>query len=234
MDMDVSPRKIGVQSVQRSTLSQQVVDRIVELLISGKVKAGDKLPPEMELMEELQVSRPVLREALSALETLGIITRRTREGTFFNDKIGTHPFSIMLSLSVDNIPAIFEARVALELGLVTIAAEKITDEQLRALEKTIDAIENSKDNNYGKDDIEFHRIIALSAKNPIVEGMIDSLLIMHNRIDSLIQKRDRDITLSHHRAIYNALKDHNPKEAFLQMYTHLNFVRQKVLKSLES
>jgi len=228
--MEESPKKLGVQSVHRSTLSKQVVEQIVHLLVSGQMKAGDKLPPEMELMEELGVSRPVLREALSALETLGVITRKTREGTFFNNKVGTHPFSVMLALATDNLPAIIEARMALELGLVTMAAEKITDKQLEKLQETIEAIANSEDNDYGEADKEFHLIIALSANNPIVQGMIDSLLITHNKINSLIQVRERERTVEFHKAIYTALEARDPQEAFLQMYKHLDFVRQKVLQ----
>lgn len=228
--MENSARKIGVKSVSRSTLSKQVVDRIVQLLVSGQMKPGDKLPPEMELMEELEVSRPVLREALSALETLGVITRKTREGTYFNDKIGSHPFSVMLALSADNLPAIVEGRMALELGLVTMAAEKITDEQLAQLKETIRLIANSKDNDYGEIDKEFHRIIAVSANNPVVEGMINSLLVTHDKTDREIRYRERDLTVEHHTAIYNALAKRDPHEAFAQMYRHLSYVRQKVLQ----
>nr|WP_263327692.1 FadR/GntR family transcriptional regulator [Neobacillus sp. Marseille-Q6967] len=232
--MEHLPRKVGVQSVSRSTLSKQVVERIVQLLVSGQMKPGDKLPPEMELMEELEVSRPVLREALSALETLEVITRKTREGTFFNDKIGSHPFSVMLALSVDNLPAVIEARMSLELGLVTMAAEKITDKQLEKLKETIDLIANNTDNNYGEIDKEFHRLIALSANNPVVEGMINSLLITHDKIDSEIRHRERRLTVEHHTAIYEALVKRDPHEAFKAMYHHLNYVRQKVLKYYNS
>lgn len=223
-------RKVVVKSVSRNTLSKQVVDRIVQLLVSGQMKSGDRLPPEMELMEELDVSRPVLREALSALETLGVITRKTREGTFFSDKIGAHPFSVMLALAVDNITAIIEARMALELGLVTMAAEKITDEQLERLKETIDIMAKSIDNNYGEIDKEFHRIIAMSANNPVVQGMIDSLLVTHDKTDSQIKFRERDLTVEHHTAIYKALVNRDPHDAFTQMYRHLNYVREKVLK----
>lgn len=231
--MGSSIGKIGIKSVSRSTLSKQVVEHIVQLLISGQMKAGDKLPPEIELMNELDVSRPVLREALSALETLEVITRKTREGTYFNNKIGSHPFSVMLALSADNLPAIIEARMALELGLVTIAAEKINDEQLGRLIKTIDLIAESKDNNYGEIDKEFHRIIALSADNSVVEGMINSLLITHDKTDREIRYRERDLTVEHHTAIYHALANRDPYEAFNQMYRHLSFVRQKVLQKYQ-
>jgi GntR family transcriptional regulator, transcriptional repressor for pyruvate dehydrogenase complex len=229
--MDETPKKIIVGSVNRTTLSKQVLESIIQLLISGQMKPGDKLPTEMELMEILNVSRPVLREALSSLESLGVITRKTREGTFFNNKISSHPFSIMLSLAHDNLQAMVEARMALELGLITIAAEKISDEDLKRLEQTIEIIENSKDQNYGEADIEFHRIIALSANNQIVEGMVDSLIVTLIKIDSEIKVREPERTIEHHRAIYKALEKRDPFEAFHQMYLHLDYVRHKVLKN---
>lgn len=232
--MGNSTSKVEVKSVNRNTLSKQVLERIVQLLVSGQLKPGDKLPPEMELMEMLEVSRPVLREALSSLETLEVITRKTRGGTYFNNKIGSKPFSVMLALAVDNLPAIIEARMALELGLVTMAAEKITDAELDKLKDTIDQIAQSTDGNYGEMDKEFHRIIALSADNPVVEGMIDSLLLTHNKTDSLIKMRERDLTVEHHLAIYHALAKRDPHEAFTQMYRHLSFVRQKILQQFHS
>lgn len=228
--MDETPKKIKVDSVSRNTLSKQVVENIIQLLVSGQMKPGEKLPTEMELMDILNVSRPVLREALSSLESLGVIHRKTREGTFFNNKISSHPFSIMLSLAHDNLQAMVEARMALELGLITIAAEKISDEELQRLKQTIDAIANNKENNYGEADIEFHRIIALSANNPIVEGMIDTLIVTLFRINSEIRIREPERTIQHHQAIYEALKKRDPFEAFHQMFLHLDYVRHKVLK----
>ncbi|MEK3646712.1 FadR/GntR family transcriptional regulator [Aeribacillus sp. FSL K6-1121] len=230
----MSELKYAVSSVRRSTLSQQVLDQLIQLLVSGKLKPGDRLPSEIELMEQLEVSRPVLREALRSLETLDIITRKPRGGTYINDKVGSDPFKAMLAVSINNVPAIIEARMTLELGLVTIVAEKITDQQLKKLKDTIDQIREHADSNYGFLDKEFHRIIALSANNPIVEGMIISLLITHEKTDSLIKYREPDITIEHHLAIYEALKNRDPVEAFKQMYRHLSFVRNKILADYEN
>lgn len=221
--------KVKIETLNRVTLSKQVIESIVQLLLSGQLKAGDKLPTEMELMNILEVSRPVLREALSSLESLGVITRKTREGTFFNNKISSHPFSVMLALAHDNLQAMVEARMALELGLITIAAEKISEEELAKLKETIDFIANSEDDNYGEADIEFHRTIALSANNPIVEGMIDSLIVTLVKINSEVKVRERERTLQHHTAIYEALVNRDPFEAFHQMYLHLDYVRQKMV-----
>lgn len=220
-----------VDTVRRSTLSQQVLEKIVALLVSGQLKSGDKLPPEMQLMEQLDVSRPVLREALSSLETLEIITRKPRGGTFVNNRVGSNPFTAMISLSINNLPALVEARMSLELGLVTIAAERISEEQLLQLKNTINDIEQNAHTNYGRSDKEFHRIIALSANNPIVEGMITSLLITHEKTDSLIEFREPEITIDHHLSIYNALKKRDPHESFKQMYRHLCYVRNKILNT---
>lgn len=228
--MEQSKSHGDVPSVERKTLSKQVVDRFVQLLDSGQWKPGDKLPPEMELMEKLEVSRPVLREAMSALETLGVIRRKTRSGTYLNDKVGNRPFSVMLALATDNLQAVIEARMALELGLVTLAAEKITDEQLRRLRATIESIAASTDNDYGRYDKEFHRIIAVSADNPVLEGMIDSLLIAHDRMDQQTRYRERDLTVEFHTKIYEALAKRDPQQAYIEMFRHLSHVRTKLLQ----
>lgn len=222
-----------MESVRRNSLSQQVLDSIVSLLTSGELKPGDKLESELTLMKQFDVSRPVLREALSSLETMDIITRKPREGTFINNKVGADPFQAMLAISINNIPAIVEARMALETGLVTLAAEKITDGQLEKLKKTIHGIQENKDRDYGEYDKEFHRIIAFCANNPIVEGMISSLLLTHEKTNRLILFREPEITIEHHQAIYEALKKRDPIESFNQMYRHLTYVRDKILSGYE-
>lgn len=222
-----------MDSIKRNTLSQQVLEQMIDLLMEGQLKPGDKLPSELKLMNQFDVSRPVLREALSSLETLEIIKRRPRGGTYINNKIGSSPFRAMLALSINNIPAIIEARMTLELGLVTLAAEKISEEQLEQLKGTIDSIKESVDNNYGESDKMFHKIIAQSANNPVVEGMIDSLLITHEKTDSLITYREPGITVAHHTAIYEALKRKDPIESFKQMYKHLSYVRGKILSNVD-
>ncbi|WP_054710007.1 FadR/GntR family transcriptional regulator [Bacillus sp. JCM 19041] len=219
--------------LSRKTLAHQVEEKIIDLLMTNQMKPGDKLPPELELVEMLGVSRPVMREAISSLESLGIVKRKTRDGTYFNEKISSKPFSAMLSLMSGNIEAIIEARMTLELGLVTFAAEKISSEDLDRLQVTIQEIEESKDDDYGEHDLAFHHIIANSVANPVLQGMMDSLHLSHAKINTRIKYREKERTLEHHRAIYHALKKRNPEEAFGAMRKHLSFVRDKVLSSDE-
>ncbi|MBB6448666.1 DNA-binding FadR family transcriptional regulator [Geomicrobium halophilum] len=219
--------------LSRKTLSKQVEERIVDLLLSNKLKPGDKLPPEMDLIEMLGVSRPVLREAMSSLESLGVIRRKARDGTYFAEKIGFKPFSTMLSIVNDNIEAIIEARMTVELGIVTLAAEKISETDLLRLKETIESIRCSEDNNYGEADINFHQIIASSVENPILQGMIDSLILTHAKVNAQIPHREKEKTVAHHEAIYDALEQRNPEASFRQMYKHLDFVRDKILNQRE-
>ncbi|MFC0274375.1 FadR/GntR family transcriptional regulator [Metabacillus herbersteinensis] len=226
---------IDIKSLSRKTLSKQVIDEMIELLMSGQLKPGDRIPSELELMEICKVSRPVIREALTSLEVLGIVNRKTRNGTFFSDKIGSKPFSMMLALSVGDIPSIIETRVALELGLVTLAAEKITDEDLEKLKETIEVMKNLPTEDSSEIDKEFHKIIALSAKNPLFEGIIEPLQNLHQKVLEQIPLEDRDLenTLNYHIDIYNALEKRDPIESYITMYRHLDFVRKKAMKSLE-
>lgn len=235
--MCVNSKGVGVdiKSLNRKTLSQQVIEEIIDLLMTGQLKAGDRIPSELDLMEICKVSRPVIREALTALKVLGIVNRKTRNGTFFSDKIGSKPFAMMLALSVGDIPSLIEIRVALELGLVTLAAEKITDEELAKLKETIQKMKDLPTNDSSEIDKEFHKIIALSAKSPFIEGIIDPLQNFHEKILEQIPYGERNLqeTVDYHVDIYNALEKRDPIQAYTSMYRHLCFVRKKALKSLE-
>ncbi|MED4552948.1 FadR/GntR family transcriptional regulator [Lysinibacillus capsici] len=222
---------MNLSNVTRNTLAKQVSNEIVKLIEKGDVKPGEKLLTELELMEILGVSRPVIREALSSLEALEIINKSPRGGTFVNKRVGSSPFKTMLSINSLNHEALFEARMVLELGFVTVAANKISQVDLDKLALTIKNIEESIEDSYGEQDKEFHRIIALSVDNPILEGMIESLLAAHEEIDNLIKTRDREITVKHHIKIFEALCARDPVQAYLAMWEHLNFVKNKVLKT---
>lgn len=224
---------VDIKSLNRKTLSQQVIDELINLLMTGQLKPGDRIPSEFDLMEICNVSRPVIREALTSLEVLGIVKRKTRNGTFFSEKIGSKPFSMMLALSVGDIPSLIETRVALELGLVTLAAEKITDEDLAKLKETIEEMKRLPTEDSSEVDKEFHKIIALSAKNPLFEGIIDPLQGFHEKILEQIPLEERNLqqTINYHTDIYNALEKRDPIEAYVCMYRHLDFVRQKALRA---
>ncbi|WP_277679451.1 FadR/GntR family transcriptional regulator [Gracilibacillus dipsosauri] len=210
------------------------MDEIINMIINGQIKPGDRLPAEGELMEMLSVSRPILREALSSLETIGIVKRKTRSGTYVSNKIGSRPFRLMLSLSAEDPETIMETRMSQELGFVTLAAESITDKELDHLKLTIDSMKNGE-GEYDELDKEFHRIITATASNSVTSGIIEPLMTFFYKVYYSINKEDRNIemTIKQHTAIYEALKNHDPFEAHKAMYVHLNHVRKRVLIAKE-
>ncbi|WP_163539154.1 FadR/GntR family transcriptional regulator [Gracilibacillus sp. YIM 98692] len=231
--MQKDTNNLDIKSVKRDTLSNQVIDQIIHFLISGQLKPGDKLPPEMDLLDKFQVSRPVLREAISSLETIGVVRRKTREGTYFTNKIWSKPYEIMLSLSAGNMRAIAETRMSQELGLVSLAAEKITDNDLQRLRENIELMENLQ-GDHREIDKEFHQIIAYSACNSITEGIIDPLLNMFDEMFRIIPSEDKDknFTVKQHKQIYDALESRDPIESYLSMYRHLDHARKRLIASL--
>lgn len=233
--MQKAAGQLDVKSVKRDTLSSKVIDQIIQLLISGQLKPGDKLPTEMDLQEMFQVSRPVLREAISSLETIGIVRRKTREGTYFTNKIWSKPYEIMLSLSAGNIQSIVETRMSQELGLVSLAAEKISDNDLKKLWENIELMQQ-EEGDHREIDKDFHRIIAYSASNSITEGIIDPLLNMFDEMFSIIpnEYKDKKFTVEQHKQIYYALEKRDPIESHLCMYRHLDHARKRLLASVHS
>lgn len=225
-------KSIEMKSIDKKTLSKQVIDEIIELLNNQTFQPGDRLPSEMDLMERFNVSRPVIREALTSLEAIGIVNRKARHGTYFENQIGSKPFSIMLALSSGNIHSIIETRISLEVGLITLAAEKITEDELAQLAANIEDMKAREDNEYRELDKEFHKIIARSASNQLIEAFMTPLLNLFDQTWGNIPReyRNQAKTVNQHVAIYEALKENNASKAYEAMYTHLDTVRKRFIQ----
>lgn len=119
---------IGVSGqTERQDLRQRVVGRIVDLVRTGNLRPGDRLPPERELVEIFSISRPSVREAMRALSTLGIVESRHGGGTYVTDldaRTPLAPLDFFLQLSRANIDDTFESRRIVEIEIVRQAAVK--------------------------------------------------------------------------------------------------------------
>ena len=125
-------------------MAQTVVNRILDLVRTGMLRAGDRLPSERELIDILDISRPTLREALRALSMLGVIDSRHGGGAFVTDleaRTLLAPLDFFLSLSQSNLADAFQSRRIVELEIVRMAAQKATAEQLQDLDAIIAAHE---------------------------------------------------------------------------------------------
>ncbi len=165
--------------------SSVIADQILRMINTGQYPAGSKLPSERTITEQMGVSRPSVREAISALQIVGILESRPGDGTYVaapvaNEELMRRAVSVLEDC--DSPYENMQARKALEIGAVRLAISVATDADLKALEeawqeKYILGRKGDLDEylRYGK---EFHIAIARATKNRVIEAITDKLLDM--------------------------------------------------------
>ncbi len=125
--------------IQTKKVYMKIVEQIRDLIKEGKLKPGDKLPPEQILAEKFGTSRPSVREALSALEILGITESRGGKGNFIRDNLGSPLYEQKYrELEEEESPfEILEARKAVETEIVGLSAKKATKEEIDAIKESL-------------------------------------------------------------------------------------------------
>jgi GntR family transcriptional regulator, transcriptional repressor for pyruvate dehydrogenase complex len=220
--------------LKRETLTSQVVDHVIGLIQSGQVKPGEKLPIEKELVETLGVSRTCVREAMRALEILGLVSVRPKHGPVVLEPASTAMFHAQHFSTVAHLQQsdlLVEFRMILEVGLASLAAQKATPDDLAAMRKALkdyrDAVD---DNNVHQADIAFHKAIADATKNSIaimvLETISSPLLEQMRRVNTFpipVRGAQED-----HLRIYKAIEERNPEKARGAMRAHLTSVEQNI------
>ena len=211
--------------------SQQIVAQIVGLLRSGKLDAGDRLPPERQLAEDFGVSRVTVRDALRVLEAQGLMTVKVGAsgGAFVTAPsvalVGDRLHDL-LALSSVTPEEVAEARYVMELGIVSLAVERATAEDLAALDALCEAAEQALvEGRYGSQlASDFHARLAASAHNGAVTKIAESFR-GPLRMATLRAREDTDAahrrTVADHRALVMALSRRDAAEAAAVMGRHL-------------
>ncbi|WP_457553661.1 FadR/GntR family transcriptional regulator [Desulfobacula sp.] len=171
---------ITVKTIKKETLSEKIISEIKNLIDSGQITPGSRLPSEREFAGMLGVSRPSLREALKALVVLGIIINKQGEGNFLsenNDKWPTEPLSLFFSLKKGALIDIIEARKGIEMHAVSLAAERRTMEDINAIKAILKKMRQSL-NDYDaflQYDMDFHLAISMATKNEIIIDLMEKI-----------------------------------------------------------
>lgn len=228
-----------IEPVKRLNVGDNIVNQIKNLFLSGKLKAGDRLPPEREMMDLFQVGRTSLREALKVLESLGLI-ERSQKGTFissnFNDSF-TESLVYQFYFSDAEWEDIFEARWILEKELAFLAANRATTEELMEIQQTIEemeaAIVENNQQNYVNANMLFHEKIAAASHNVVMIDMYKSISnlvlniqnVLGNHKEILIVQSVMADSLAYHQKIMVALNERNAKKASSLMKEHIQIVQ---------
>lgn len=147
----------------------EVSERIAALITSGKLQPGERLPTEAELMDAMGVSRTVVREAVAALKADGLVVTRQGAGAFVANDAARMPFRIdpdSLS-SIDDVIAVMELRLAIEVEAAALAAERAGPAAVKAIDKALAAIDRAiaADDSAVAEDFAFHQAIAKATGN---------------------------------------------------------------------
>ena len=215
------------ETIRQSKAPQQIIQQIRGLILEGKLKPGDRLASETELMAEFGVSKATLREALRALESLGLIEIRkgANGGSFVTEvdmeitKENLANFLHFKNVSVEHLSAVRN----LEPYAARVAAEVMTDEDLGKLKKLIEfcrvALSESDSASLRKYEVKFHRTIANATRNPVLILILDFIENLLEDVKTILKP---DINFSKrvfqsHERIYMALRSRDPEAASREM-----------------
>ena len=132
--------------VKNMKVYEKDIEQIKEMVRVGQIKKGDKLPTERVMAEELQVSRTSIREAMRALEVVGLIESRQGAGNYIReefDDVLLEPLSIVFMLQNGTNKDIFELREVLELSTIFLSVMRISDEELKKLGELVERFKTS-------------------------------------------------------------------------------------------
>lgn len=207
---------------------EMIMNQIKEIVKSGELKTGDKLPSERDLALKLNVSRTSVREAIRALSTLGLIESKHGEGNYiksdFEDTL-LEPLSIVFMLLGSNNNEVLELRRMMEPQASALAAKNISKEEIKELKKIMNELNKSRDNKVcAKLDKEFHYIIAKASKNHLLSIIIFSIssLIEEYIDESKMYDINKARIIKEHNEIFNALVNNDSEKAFIEAKNHLN------------
>ena len=222
---------------------QIIAKEIGTKIISGDYGIGSKLPAERDLCQDFGVSRPVIREAVIALEAAGCVEVRHGSGAWV---VGVPGNRNLESVSISTAPSPFEAmqaRIAVEAETAALAARLGTDEDFKRIEECLLAMKSTKqakkDENFKRADHGFHLAIAKASKNTIFEQLVADLWMLRysgavsefvfDRVESSGWKP----TYKEHHDIFAAIRRRDEAAARDAMIAHLNGVVDAMLKSTE-
>lgn len=224
-----------LKHTERKLLGSRIEEELLEYIKSAPFDIGDKIPNEFELAELFGVGRSTIREAVKSLVTKGILEVRRGAGTFVRstccaeeDPLGISKLDDKYKLALE----LFDVRLMLEPEIAAKAAEYATEEDIRQLTALCDEVETLylQDMDHAARDIDFHTCIASCSKNRVVESLVP---IIHTAILTFVnitQRMLRDETITTHRAITNAIAEHDSTGARCAMVMHLTYNRQAIMK----
>jgi DNA-binding FadR family transcriptional regulator len=194
------------------------------------------LPPERFLAEQLQVSRSSVREAMTALEVLGVVEIRAGRGIFVGRAQSNHLIEAVSSLTEEQGPLeILDARLLIEPGIADLAAQRATPADLQALRNQLELMQDQLDRGLDawEPDWGFHQAVARAAGNSLVDSMLEvvtqrseNALWIRMRTHNFERRAHAFRYLEQHREILAAIEGRDGKLANRLMRQHIRSIQR--------
>jgi len=222
------------KSVKHTRISDEIANQIKTLIGEGRLKPGDRLPPERELIKEFAVSRPSLREALNSLVATGFLEIKGKR-TFIRSVASEsmqNPLSLLIKADTQKIFDLIEVRKAIEVWGASLAAQRATEEDIEQLAGIIGEMKKAfeEGRSWEKQDADFHLGIAQATHNTIQTHMMSTIYdLLRESVARVFKDRSKvKKLLDHHYRIFGAIKNHSPDKARERTLEHLNYVESEV------
>jgi GntR family transcriptional repressor for pyruvate dehydrogenase complex len=234
----------SLNSDKIGSTAEEVVALLREMINNGELAPGNRLPPERDLAKLLGVSRPTLRAGIRSLATVGILVSRQGAGTFVAEAdesptLDSSQLQMLSALHGFTSDEMFEARLALEMSIAAMAAERATSEQMTVMAEQITGMYASLSDpgQYLVHDMRFHQTIAAASQNRILTSLMNMIatILFDNRSKTVHRALDLKDSAEQHHRIYRAMRERDPEAARRAMHDHLIATQQaQRLEELQS
>lgn len=223
---------------EQKRLFSQIIEQIKMQMVCGNWKAGSRLPPERVLAEQMGVSRPAIREALRALELIGLVRCVQGDANYLTDDVREcmgQPLSMLFALSGRDVEQVHQLRWGLEVETARLAARLRTEEEAENLLQILRCLEEYQDQHIrGEMDRKLHFAIASCSHNPLIlsvlnaaSGQIDKN-ILDIRLSILNEPGVDDAIDLQHRALVEAIVRQDEEQAAQIMEAHMKKIEQSM------
>lgn len=231
-------------------ISQKIVEQVKRIIFEGGLQPGDRLPTEKELAEQLQVSRPTLREALTVLEAIGLIEVRPREGSIVKSLVPQSiqdPIQDMIDVDPMKVLDLFEVRKKIDSEGAAMAAQRATEAELKriqdyalTLEDRVEEMKSILELEPGKLYQKTFFAIADATHNSVYAHFMKSIWTLLEGAIPYSRRKLYDVPniserlLKQYREIVDAVIQRKPAQARKAVIRHVDFVGEQLRKTIES
>lgn len=212
----------------------RVIEKVKKMILSGELKPGEKLPPEREFAEKLEVSRNSVREAIRIMDMMGIISSQQGSGNYVTcefQKSITETMAMMFAMDQVNDKQISQVRYSLEVLAFTLALDRVREEDLAKMEECVEKLDKNGDskNNATLDKI-IHYTLARASGNQLLIDILEACssvfdIFIKDMRYGILKNENRKTELNEcHRHLVDALREGDREKGLQALRWHFEMI----------